>query len=363
MTRRKKLPLYAGLLVFVTLLAAARPSSADDTNIATNTPAAVTDGSAQAAEAAVISNQSTLRSTLEIQEEIHNLQAADEKARHQAAADAAQNVESLNQRLDQIETALASQRVDGLNEIQHSNDMVLIAAGAFACFGFLVLMLSALLQWQMVNRVKALAAALPGANGMPAGEAHGVLGAGEAALLGGGVARPTAEFLGAIERLEKRIHDMEGTVHTPHALPEGAAHAANGQLVLSGMSENGSAAVSAEAADRAKTISLLLGRGQSQLRLDQAEAALASFDEALAIDPAHTDALLKRGAALERLQRWNEAIECYDRAIAADSTMTMAYLHKGGVFNRMERYNEALECYEQALKSQEKGPPAEVMAG
>jgi tetratricopeptide (TPR) repeat protein len=362
MTRRTKLPLYTGLLVFLTLLAAARPSSADDTNIATNTPAA-TDGGAQAAEAAVISNQSTLRSTLEIQEEIHNLQAADEKARHQAAVEAAQNAESLNQRLETIETALASQHVEGLSEIQHSNDMVLIAAGAFACFGFLVLMLSALLQWQMVNRVKALAAALPGANGMPAGEGHGVLGAGEAALLGGGVARPTAEFLGAIERLEKRIHDMETTTHTPHALPEGAAHAANGQLVLSGMPENGSAAVSAEAADRAKTISLLLGRGQSQLRLDQAEAALASFDEALAIDPAHTDALLKRGAALERLQRWNEAIESYDRAVAADSTMTMAYLHKGGVFNRMERYNEALECYEQALKSQEKGPPAEVMAG
>lgn len=362
MTRPKKLPLYTGLLVFLTLLATVRPSPAEDTNIATNTPAAVADSGAQAAEAAVISNQSTLRSTLEIQEEIHNLQAADEKARRQTAADAAQSADLLNQRLEQIETALASQHVDGLREIQHSNDTVLIAAGAFACFGFLVLMLSALLQWQMVNRIKALAASFPGANGLAAGEHLGALGASEAPLLGGGVARPTAEFLGAIERLEKRIHDMESTVHPTHALSEGAP-AGNGQLVLSGMSENGSAPVSAEAVDKAKTISLLLGRGQSQLKLDHPEAALASFDEALTIDPAHTDALLKRGAALERLQRLNEAIECYDRAIAADGTMTMAYLHKGGVFNRMERYNEALECYEQALKSQEKGRPAEVMAG
>jgi tetratricopeptide (TPR) repeat protein len=362
MTRPKKLPLYSTLLIFLTLLATARTSSADDTNTATNTPAAINDGGAQAAEAAVISNQSTLRSTLEIQEEIHNLQVADEKARHQAAAEAAQNSDLLNQRLEQIETALASQHVEGLQEIQHSNDMVLIAAGVFACFGFLVLMLSALLQWQMVNRVKALAASLPSSNGLAAGEGLGALGGGEAPLIGGGVARPTAEFLGAIERLEKRIHDMESTVQPTHALPEGAPHVAD-QLVLSGMSENGSLAVSAEAVDRAKTISLLLGRGQSQLKLDQPEAALASFDEALAIDPAHTDALLKRGAALERLQRLNEAIECYDRAIAADGTMTMAYLHKGGVFNRMERYNEALECYEQALKSQEKGRPAEVMVG
>jgi hypothetical protein len=365
MTRPKNFPIFSIVTVCLALLGAVRPASAADTNTASNTPVAADPG-AQADEAAVISNNSTLRSTLEIQEQIHNLQVADEKARRQAAVDEAQRMELLNQRLgerlDTIETDLVNQHVDGLKGIQHSDDMVLIAAGAFACFGFLVLLLSAFLQWQMINRIKALAAAIPSANGLAGSGEMGALGAGEAALLGGGsVARPTAEFLGAIERLERRIHDMENNVHPPHTLMEGAA-GNGGSLELVSTSDE-PATVSPDIAEKAKTIALLLSKGQTQLKLDQAEAALASFDEVLAIDPGHTDAMLKRGAALERLQRLNEAIACYDHAIATDNSMTMAYLHKGGVFNRMERYSEALECYEQALKSQEKGPAAEVLAG
>jgi tetratricopeptide (TPR) repeat protein len=363
MTRHKNTLFSLRWPACLAVICAARLALADDTNLLTNASAAAADGSAKTAEAAVISNQAALRSTLEIQEQLHNLQVADEKARRQAEADYAQSQQLLNERLGAIETALASQHVEGLQEIQHSNDMVLIASGIFACFGFLVLILSALLQWQMVNRIKAMAAALPTAQGLGAGGERGALGAGgEAHLLpGGGVARPTAEFLGAIERLEKRINEMETSVHPQHALAEGGS-GKGGSLELAASSENGKEPVSPESREKAKTISVLLGRGQTQLKLDQPEAALASFDEALALDPEHTDAMLKRGAALERLQRLNEAIECYDRAIAVDSSMTMAYLHKGGVFNRLERYSEALECYEQALRSQEKGRPAEVMA-
>ncbi len=90
------------------------------------------------------------------------------------------------------------------------------------------------------------------------------------------------------------------------------------------------------------------------LNMDNAEGALACFDEILALDANHTEALVKKGSALERLRKLNEAIECYDKAIAADASMTIAWLYKGGLFNRMERFSEALECYEQALRTQEK---------
>jgi tetratricopeptide (TPR) repeat protein len=305
-------------------------------------------------EASVISNQSTLRSTLEIQDQLHNLQLTGEKERQQAQADAA----ALNLRLTSIENSLASQQVDGFKDILRSSDIALITALVFACFGFLVLLLAAYLQWQMVNRIKAMAAALPGYAKMSGGPDQGALGAGEstATLLTGNVERPTAQFLGAIERLEKRIQEMESGAHTHHALPEGAS--TNGTTAV--VSGNGSETAGS---DKERTISVLLNKGQTQLKLDQAESALASFDEALGLEPNRTDALLGRGAALERLQRLNEAIECYDRAIAADGSMTMAYLHKGGVFNRMERYSEALECYEQALRSQEKAQTAEAAAG
>ncbi len=359
MTGHKKILLRSRLGVCLAVLCAARLAVADDTNAPAGAPA---DLSAGTTEAAVVSNQSTLRSTLEIQDQLHDLQMADEKARVRAEAEAASNTELLNQRLDLIESSLASQHVEGLQEIQHSNEMVLIAAGAFACFGFLALLLSAFLQWQTINRIKLLAAAVPSAAGLGAGSDPAALGMGDAPLPGGGVQRPTAEFLGAIERLEKRIQDMETAAQAHHVLPEGGS-ANGGTLAPATQSENGgSGPVSPEAFQKAKSISLLLGKGQTQLKLDQPEAALASFDMVLALDPDNTEAMLKRGAALERLQRLNEAIECYDRAIATDHSMTMAYLHKGGVYNRMERYGEALECYEQALKSQEKGRADEAIA-
>jgi tetratricopeptide (TPR) repeat protein len=101
-------------------------------------------------------------------------------------------------------------------------------------------------------------------------------------------------------------------------------------------------------------VDLLLGKGQSMLNLDDAKAAIACFEEVLAIDPNNAEAWVRKGSALERLQQLNEAAECYDRAIAVNDSMTIAYLHKGGLFNRMERFNEALECYEKALRTQEK---------
>ena len=115
---------------------------------------------------------------------------------------------------------------------------------------------------------------------------------------------------------------------------------------------NGSA--DAEKTNDAARITSLLTRGQSLLNTDKAEEALACFDNVLAIEPNHADALVKKGTALEKLRKLNEAIDCYDRAIAADGNLTIAYLYKGGVFNRMERFHEALACYEQALKTQEK---------
>jgi tetratricopeptide (TPR) repeat protein len=158
-------------------------------------------------------------------------------------------------------------------------------------------------------------------------------------------------LLGAIERLEKRIHDLEHTAPLP--LKEGAPS----PLGITVLSEQFGAEVVAPAdaatPPEAARITLLLGKGQSLLNLDHSEEALACFDQVLALDPNHPEALVKKGTALERLRKLDEAIACYDRAISANNSMTIAYLYKGGLFNRMERFSEALECYEQALRTQE----------
>jgi tetratricopeptide (TPR) repeat protein len=155
-------------------------------------------------------------------------------------------------------------------------------------------------------------------------------------------------YLDEVQRLQRRVQEME---HSGSAVepPPG-----NGAPKLEQKPESDTVLdpVRPAATTPVSQVTALLGKGQTFLNLDQAEKALACFDEALAMDPDHLDALIKRGAALERLQRFDDAIAVYDRIIGLDGRQTTAYLLKGGVFNRMKRFNDALACYDQALKSQ-----------
>jgi tetratricopeptide (TPR) repeat protein len=177
----------------------------------------------------------------------------------------------------------------------------------------------------------------------------------------------TARFLNTIDRLEKRINDLEGGVEPAAKAGESvpmesvvpapeAAEAPAGATEPKGLAEMEASMthVKGEQAEREAKLALLLGKGQALLNLQQADTALACFDEVIALDSTNPEAFVKKGMALERLGKLDEAIDCYDRAIALDDSMTMAYLSKGGVFNRLERYGEALQCYEQALRAQQK---------
>jgi len=295
--------------------------------------------------------QETLRSYLQLQEQIHATQLAVERSRTQAEAAATETAKAFTARLQGIETALASQRAQELGAMQSSNKVMLIVAGLFAALGLLAMLFMAYFQWRTINRLAEISAALPLAHALGSGPA---LGAGNPHLVT--ISPPeqsNQRLLGALDQLEKRIHELEHTAHEPlHAgasLGQETTHPApppNGQPVTAAPE---GAAVSSDAA----RITLLLGKGQSLLNLDQAEEALGCFDQILALDPSHPEALVKKGAALERLRKLDEAIACYDRAIAADGSLTVAYLYKGGLFNRLERFGEALECYEQALRTQE----------
>lgn len=299
-----------------------------------------------------ISNEDSLRSYLQIQEQLHNTVLAIEKNREEAAALAASNSLVLESRLKGMEIALASQRLDELKDIERSDRVILIAV-AFALVGFVVLLIAASLQWLAVNRLAAATARLPSIESLER------LGVGQGQMLPAqALEQSTTRFLGVIERLEQRIHDMERAAQSRPTLSEGQPAAA-GAKAPNEASQND--ATTAPAAVGNTPAALLLNKGQTLLKLDKPEAALECLEELLTLDPANTDALLKKGAALERLQRLPEAIECYDRVIAQDNTLTMAYLYKGAVFNRMERYSEALECYEQALKTRQKSHAANVI--
>ena len=289
--------------------------------------------------------QEMLRSYLQLQEQLHATQLAIGQGLTQAETAAAQNARTLTARLSDIEQTLASQRAQELEAMQTSNQVVLLVAGGFAVLGFLAMLSMGYFQWRTINRLAEVTTALPLTH---------ALGAGDGPLLTAGAPELSSQrLLGALERLEKRIYELEHTAHP--TLPRVTAPAIEAQPPLS--PSNGEltpeVAKAEAAAPDAARVMVLLGKGQSLLNLDQAEEAAACFDQVLALDANHPDALVKKGAALERLRRLDEAVACYDRAIAADSSLTVAYLYKGGLFNRMERFSEALECYEKALHTQE----------
>jgi tetratricopeptide (TPR) repeat protein len=325
-----------GCLVLLAIVGLFRPVLAADTNAA---PGA----EGKTAEAAGISAQDSLRSYLQIQDQLRNTLAAVEKSRQEAEAAAATNSQVLDARLRLMEKTFADGRLELMQGMDRSDRMILMAAGTFAGIGFLVLLLAAFLQWTAVNRLAAAAASLS------AFHPPQLLGPGAAQFPPAHILEQSStRFLALIERLEQRIHELEASVKPPQSLPESSSTNGNANGAAA---ESSPGEISPPAAPgQASPINVLLNKSQTLLKLDRPEAALGCLEEVLALEPGNTDALLKKGAALERLQRFDEAIQCYDRAIAQDSSMTMAYLYKGGVFNRTERYSEALACYEQALK-------------
>ncbi len=337
-------------LSFSIFLIGALALSASSTTTAAESPA-------NASRSEETNAQEALRAYLQLQEQLHATQLAVEQNRKEARNTAAQTADALDKRLQTIEAALSAQRSRELEAMQNSNQamqssnkVMLIVAGAFAAMGFLAMLIMAYFQWRTVNGLAEISAALPSLRGF--GHGHPLaLGPGDLNVPQIGPAEQSnLRLLGAMEQLEKRIHELEHVSAQPAA--KSNSNGPNGRGEPPATAAAGST-TGAPAPWGDPRIRVLLGKGESQLSLDNAEAALSCFEEALKLAPDHTEVLVKKGAALERLQRLDEAIQCYDRAIALDDRMTIAYLQKGGLCNRLERFNEALECYEKALRSQE----------
>jgi len=295
-----------------------------------------------------------LRPYLQLQEQLRALQLSIEENRKEADAAAGRNAQSVAGRLQDLERTLAIERARDLDAVRSSNRLMLIISVAFAVVGLLAASLMAY-QWRTVGRLAEISAGLAPRRALGPGLPRAALEAGEAHLLGTvSTEQSSVRLLDALDRLEKRIHELEHVSHTPLDPALSAGNHSQSAPTLPEENPAAMAAADSTASDDGARLALLLGKGQSLLNLDQAEEALECFDQALALEPAHTDALMKKAVALERLRKLPEAIECYDRAIAADESLTIAYLYKGGLLNRMERFGEALECYEQALRTQEK---------
>ncbi|HEY0548612.1 MAG TPA: tetratricopeptide repeat protein [Verrucomicrobiae bacterium] len=275
-----------------------------------------------------------LRSFLMLQDQLRTTQRAVEDARDEAQAEAKRTAELMSARLNLIEQTLNAQREQELQNLQRSTHTMIVIVGITTAVGFIAVLIAGLVQARAAMRLTEVSrqlAALPAPR-------FAELTAGtnaSAALSGESVEAANASLLGAIDRLEHRLEEMETTTGGTHTATNGHKQIASGGSSTS-------------------QIATVLSKGQTLLNLDKPEEALSEFDEALQIDPRSIEAWIKRGTALERLQRIDEAITSYDQAIAIDGSTATAYLFKAGVYNRQKKYAEALQCYEKALNAQQK---------
>lgn len=348
--------LLAGLLLS-TLLSAA---PAQETNSAAVTP--------ETAAAPATNSDEALRTYLQLQEQIQTLQLLLERTRRESELASARSSELISDRLQAVEQSLNLQHSREWESVQSSNHTLIVLAAIFAGVGMLAMLLTALFQWRTVHALSEFSAALPPFRGLAPPPVAGPLGPSDSQLpAGSATVHSNMRLLGAIDRLEQRLEQLENSTQKPTALraastplasvaaPETPASAlvsppehSSDKATANGKSEHTEPAAPTEHDSEAPA--LLLAKVQTLLNMDQFQEALDTCERILALEPANTEALIRKGMASERLGRFEDAHACYDRAIAADGSLTIAYLYKGGLYNRQEKFTEALHCYEQALR-------------
>jgi tetratricopeptide (TPR) repeat protein len=84
--------------------------------------------------------------------------------------------------------------------------------------------------------------------------------------------------------------------------------------------------------------------------LKQYEKALATYEQAIQLDPTSVVASTGKGNALSELKRYAEALATYEQALQLDPTYARAYVYKARVLFRLRRYKEALGAVKQAYR-------------
>ncbi|EAZ91575.1 tetratricopeptide repeat protein [Crocosphaera chwakensis] len=91
-------------------------------------------------------------------------------------------------------------------------------------------------------------------------------------------------------------------------------------------------------------------RGSALGTIGQLEEAIASFDRALAINGQDAEALNAKGQVLYSLQQWPEAIACWDQVLAIQPNYYQAWYNRGSALELLGQPSEAIESYQKAVE-------------
>ena len=93
-------------------------------------------------------------------------------------------------------------------------------------------------------------------------------------------------------------------------------------------------------------------QGNADYLLMRFEAAIASYDRAIELDPAQLEAHYNRGNALAELRQYPAAVAGFGAAILLQPGCTAAYYNRGNALQALEQYGAAIESYDQAIALQ-----------
>ena len=107
-----------------------------------------------------------------------------------------------------------------------------------------------------------------------------------------------------------------------------------------------------ETSETSETVETYFNQGVEQSNLGDLEAAIALWDQAVAIDPTYAPAWHNRGSALGTLGQLEEAIASFDRVLALNDQDIEALNGKGQVLYNLGQWPEAIACWDQVLTLQ-----------
>jgi Tfp pilus assembly protein PilF len=84
------------------------------------------------------------------------------------------------------------------------------------------------------------------------------------------------------------------------------------------------------------------------------DAALAAYDQAIALDPGLAKAYNNRALILRRLKRYEEALRDCEMSIGLSPGYQEAHIGAGNVLRDLKRHEDALACYDEALRHGER---------
>ena len=99
------------------------------------------------------------------------------------------------------------------------------------------------------------------------------------------------------------------------------------------------------------TVEAINERGSVLVEMKNYDAALASFDKALAIQPQYAPAYLNKGNLYGALKRYDEAFAAYDKALGIEPRFPDVWLGRGNISRALKRNDEALASYDMRSRS------------